>query len=156
MISPSYFSNLISLHIQFAPLKIPSSSSSDTADPLQKKKNNSVLSKVEQWLPICTRRYKPVSLSSFTRDNINLEIRQGNKAGRFPPSLEEKHRGLRPCASACIAQFVSHPDLACFDLPLLFSCPVMSDSLQPHELQHARPPCLSPSPGVCPSSCSLH
>ena len=26
-----------------------------------------------------------------------------------------------------------------------FSCSVMSDSLQPHELQHARPPCPSPS-----------
>ena len=32
----------------------------------------------------------------------------------------------------------------------------MSGSLLPHELQHARPPCLSPSPGVCPSSCPLH
>ena len=39
---------------------------------------------------------------------------------------------------------------------LLFSCPVMSSSLQPHGLQHARPPCPSPSPEVCPSSCSLH
>ena len=29
-----------------------------------------------------------------------------------------------------------------------FSCSVMSDSLQPHELQHARPPCPSPTPGV--------
>ena len=29
-----------------------------------------------------------------------------------------------------------------------FSCSVMSDSLQPHESQHARPPCPSPSPGV--------
>ena len=29
-----------------------------------------------------------------------------------------------------------------------FSCSVMSDSLRPHELQHARPPCPSPSPGV--------
>ena len=34
---------------------------------------------------------------------------------------------------------------------LLFSLPVMSDSLQPHGLQHARPPCPSPSPDVCPS-----
>ena len=25
-----------------------------------------------------------------------------------------------------------------------------------HGLQHTRPPCPSPSPGVCPSSCSLH
>ena len=28
------------------------------------------------------------------------------------------------------------------------SCSVMSDSLQPHESQHTRPPCPSPSPGV--------
>ena len=32
-----------------------------------------------------------------------------------------------------------------------FSCSVVSDSLQPHEPQHARPPCPSPSPGVQPS-----
>ena len=30
---------------------------------------------------------------------------------------------------------------------------VMSDSLQPHELQHARPPCPSPTPRVHPNSC---
>ena len=29
-----------------------------------------------------------------------------------------------------------------------FSCSVMSDFLGPHELQHARPPCPSPAPGV--------
>ena len=29
-------------------------------------------------------------------------------------------------------------------------------SLQPHGLQHTRPPCPSPSPRVCPSSCPLH
>ena len=29
-----------------------------------------------------------------------------------------------------------------------FSCSVLSDSLRPLELQHARPPCPSPSPGV--------
>ena len=32
-----------------------------------------------------------------------------------------------------------------------FSCSVVSDSLRPHEPQHARPPCPSPSPGVQPS-----
>ena len=31
----------------------------------------------------------------------------------------------------------------------------MSDSLRPQELQHARPPCPSPSPGVCSNSCPL-
>ena len=29
-----------------------------------------------------------------------------------------------------------------------FSCSVVSDSLWPHELQHARHPCPSPSPGI--------
>ena len=41
-----------------------------------------------------------------------------------------------------------------------FSRSVLSDSLQPNELQHARPPCSSPTPGVhsnsCPSSRWCH
>ena len=36
-----------------------------------------------------------------------------------------------------------------------FSCRVMSDSLQPHEPQHTRPPCLSPTTRVHPNSCPL-
>ena len=34
-----------------------------------------------------------------------------------------------------------------------FSHSVMSDSLWPHELQHARPPCPSPTPRVHPNPC---
>ena len=34
-----------------------------------------------------------------------------------------------------------------------FSHSVMSDSLQPHGLQHARPPCPSPTPGAYSNSC---
>ena len=34
-----------------------------------------------------------------------------------------------------------------------FSHSVVSDSLRPHELLHARPPCPSPTPGVYPNSC---
>ena len=43
-----------------------------------------------------------------------------------------------------------------------FSCSVMSDSLWPHELQHTRPPCPSPTPRVhsnsnsCPLSRWCH
>ena len=36
-----------------------------------------------------------------------------------------------------------------------FSCSVTSDSLQPHESQHARPPCPSPTPRVYINSCLL-
>ena len=34
-----------------------------------------------------------------------------------------------------------------------FSRSVVSDSLPPHESQHSRPPCLSPTPGVYSNSC---
>ena len=36
-----------------------------------------------------------------------------------------------------------------------FSHSVVSDSLQPHEPQHTRPPCPSPTPGVHPNLCPL-
>ena len=36
-----------------------------------------------------------------------------------------------------------------------FSHSVVSHSLGPHEPQHARPPCPSPTPGVHPNSCPL-
>ena len=37
--------------------------------------------------------------------------------------------------------------------PVQFSHSVMSDSLRPHESQHARPPCPSPTPRVYSNSC---
>ena len=36
-----------------------------------------------------------------------------------------------------------------------FSHSVMSNSLRPHESQHARPPCPSPTPGIYPNPCPL-
>ena len=36
-----------------------------------------------------------------------------------------------------------------------FRCSVMSDSLQPRGVQHARPPCPSPTPGAHSNPCSL-
>ena len=41
--------------------------------------------------------------------------------------------------------------LSCFIVQ--FSRSVMSDSLRPHGLQHVRPPCPSPTPGVYSNSC---
>ena len=38
--------------------------------------------------------------------------------------------------------------LICFISSVQFNRSVVSDSLRPHELQHATPPCPSPSPGV--------
>ena len=42
------------------------------------------------------------------------------------------------------------------DVMLVFSHSVVSDSLRPHGLQHARLPCPLPSPGACTNSCPLN
>ena len=50
-----------------------------------------------------------------------------------------------------IAQFLVRLFVFLFS-SVQFSCSVMSNSLQTHELQHTRPPCSSPTPGVYPNS----
>ena len=57
-------------------------------------------------------------------------------------------------------QFLKQSELAASSLGLnsvylLLCCSVTQSclTLQPHGLQHARPPCPSPSPEVCPRSC---
>ena len=42
-----------------------------------------------------------------------------------------------------------------FRSSIQFSCSVISNSLWPHELQHARPPCPPPTSGAYLNSCSL-
>ena len=42
-----------------------------------------------------------------------------------------------------------------YDGSVQFSHSVMSDSLQPHGLQHARLPCPAPTPRACSNSCPL-
>ena len=46
--------------------------------------------------------------------------------------------------------FISLPTVS-----VQFSCSAVSDSLWPHEPQHSRPPCPSPSPRVYSNSCPL-
>ena len=46
-------------------------------------------------------------------------------------------------------------DTRAINFSFQFSRSVVSYSLWPHELQHARPPCPSPTPGVYPNSCPL-
>ena len=55
-------------------------------------------------------------------------------------------------SSGCLVQPEAHGHFLAETL-LLFSRSVVSYSLQPHRLQHARLPCLSPSPVTCSNSC---
>ena len=52
-----------------------------------------------------------------------------------------------PNSNSLLAVYVTAPDY------VQFICSVMSNSLQPHELQHARPPCPLATPWVHPNSC---
>ena len=45
------------------------------------------------------------------------------------------------------------PTILFLGVLLLFSCSVMSDSLQPYGLQHSSLPCPSPSPQACSNPC---
>ena len=54
--------------------------------------------------------------------------------------------------SACVCGMLSCCRCVC---SVHFSHSVVSDSLWPHEPQHARPPCLSPTPRVHPNPCPL-
>ena len=49
---------------------------------------------------------------------------------------------------------ISHNFLELCIMTVQFSRSVVSDCLRPHELQHARPPCPSSTPGVHPNSCA--
>ena len=46
-----------------------------------------------------------------------------------------------------------HPVYITYMQSVQFSCLVVSDSLRPHGLQHARPPCPSWTTGACSNSC---
>ena len=57
--------------------------------------------------------------------------------------------GMRICISSLIFSLLQLIKI----LLLMFNHSVVSNSLWPHGLQHARLPCPSPTPGSCPNSC---
>ena len=79
----------------------------------------------------------------------------------LPPALLH-HPGRKSLVLAffCCRQKSQHSESSLFTSEVQFSRAVVSDSLRPHGLQHARHPCPSPPPGVysnsCPSSWWCH
>ena len=60
------------------------------------------------------------------------------------------------CQISCYPNFTYHLWFLLFMVgSVQFSYSVVSNSLRPHGLQHTRPPCPSPTPGVYPNSCPL-
>ena len=56
-------------------------------------------------------------------------------------------------ASKCVLSRTIGDKSGCIWYSVQFSRSVTTDSLRPHELQHTRPPCPSPTSGVHPNSC---
>ena len=59
------------------------------------------------------------------------------------------------CLICASNKYRSYVDSDIEVMRLLFSLSVVSDSLRPYGLQHARLPCPSPFPGACSNSCPL-
>ena len=59
-----------------------------------------------------------------------------------------------PGSKPILISWLQSPSAVIFS-SVQFSRSVMSDSSWPHKLQHARPPCPSPAPGVHPKPCLL-
>ena len=74
----------------------------------------------------------------------------------YPPLEDLPDPGIKPVSlmSPALAGRFFTTSTTCFS-SILFSRSVVSDSVRPHEPQHARPPCASPTPGVYPNSCPL-
>ena len=81
---------------------------------------------------------KPRLVIRFTYDNLHVPM----------PSPTESKRLFYTSLSLLLSPIQGYRSVQ-------FSRSVVSDSLRPHESQHARPPCPSPSPGVHSDSCPL-
>ena len=65
------------------------------------------------------------------------------------------HFSVHGILQARILQWVAMPSSSLYYSSVQFSRSVVSDSLPLHKLQHVRPPCPSPIPGVHANSCPL-
>ena len=68
-------------------------------------------------------------------------------------NLKTLHQSLKTSGYSLLSY--THPSLEYNLSSVLFSRSVVSDSLQPHESQHARPPYPSPTPRIYSNSCPL-
>ena len=95
--------------------------------------SNFPTSKVELWYP------ESWSESEEELKSVLMKLKESEKAD-LNSTLKKKKKKI---LASCPIQSVQ------------FSCSVVSDSWRPYGLQHARPPCPSPNPGVYSNSCPL-
>ena len=119
---------------------------------------------MREWLPRWLSGKEPTCSVQKTQvtqvQSLGQEDPLDEEMAPTPVFLPGKSRGQRSLAGYSLWDANNRTHLSdwahwTYMLLLLFSCKVVSDSLQPHELQHARLPCPSLSPGICSNSCPL-
>ena len=83
---------------------------------------------------------------------LNLD---GPQTGRLSESFVNSMGSAQVSRHLLLFLIKDYPCLPWKSLSVQFSRSVVSDSLQPHGLQHTRLPCPSPTPGVHPNPCPL-
>ena len=81
---------------------------------------------------------------------VNIEVPENQ---RKPIILPKDQVGS--CFNSGLCPWVRSHHWWLQDSSVQFSRSVVADSSQPHESQHARPPCLSPTPRIYSNSCPL-
>ena len=66
------------------------------------------------------------------------KLSSGHRTGKGKFSFQTQRKAMPENVQNCTITLIS----------VQFSCSVVSNYLRPHESQHARPPCPSPTPGV--------
>ena len=94
-------------------------------------------------------RRKTELLNHETRTLVSSECQEDRLGHMEGTTADGAHGGTfggapPKCVYLCVTAF-----------SVQFSCSLVSGSLQPHGLQHTRPPCPSPTPGACSNSCPL-
>ena len=92
-------------------------------------------------------------------DPVNLTLLQQQKAGCLEGPKSQMVTTCWPSKLKISAEDMAHGWAIVYyllkQLSVQFHCSVVSNSLRSHGLQHARPPCPSPTPGVHSNSCPL-
>ena len=106
-----------------------------------------------------------LALAYIFLSSVNLKILKGKFFLKlFFLNLHSTYYNIINTQLLVVKQARNIRDISCsniiislsYNYVVQFSRSVVSDSLQPHGLQHARLPCPLPTPGACSNSCSVY
>ena len=106
-----------------------------------------------QWAEGVREREAASGETVLAHESIQMPMREVNLRVTTWLSNPTPREILKRCNSTPRYMFQKNWKQIFKNSSVQFSCSVVSDSLRPHESQHARPPCPSPTPGAYPDSC---